>query len=180
MESRNGSDQYHDERVYGAVKTGRKTGLSAGGTVGVKVLPVPVIAEGELRNLTRRPGCSGKVLMQWWLAEPLPDHNRSQGRFVKAVKEADRMLLKERKVMNDRIDRRKQQIPKSREEWTSMQSDFLAKVHTMYNQFTKAERKWLDFILQNPKRVLLCQLQNWRMNVRLVIPACSASAGPWE
>ena len=30
-----------------------------------------------------------------------------------------------------------------------MQSDFLAKVHTMYNQFTKAEKKVADFILQN-------------------------------
>ena len=29
-----------------------------------------------------------------------------------------------------------------------MQSDFLAKVHTMYNQFTKAEKKVADFILQ--------------------------------
>ena len=26
-----------------------------------------------------------------------------------------------------------------------MQSDFLAKVHTMYNQFTKAEKKVADF-----------------------------------
>ena len=56
------------------------------------------------------------------------------------------------------IDRRKQQIPKSREEWTSMQSDFLAKVHTMYNQFTKAEKKVADFILQNPKRVLFMSI----------------------
>ena len=39
-----------------------------------------------------------------------------------------------------------------------MQSDFLAKVHTMYNQFTKAEKKVADFILQNPKRVLFMSI----------------------
>ena len=46
-----------------------------------------------------------------------------------------------------------------------MQSDFLAKVHTMYNQFTKAEKKVADFILQNPKRVLfmsITELVFWR------------------
>ena len=39
-----------------------------------------------------------------------------------------------------------------------MQSDFLAKVHTMYNQFTKAEKKVADFILQNPKKVLFMSI----------------------
>ena len=55
-----------------------------------------------------------------------------------------------------------------------MQSDFLAKVHTMYNQFTKAEKKVADFILQNPKRVLF-------MSITELADACKvASVAPWE
>lgn len=44
-----------------------------------QVLPVPVIAEGRIEEPDQAARCSGKVLMQWWLVEPLPDHNRSQG-----------------------------------------------------------------------------------------------------
>lgn len=39
-----------------------------------------------------------------------------------------------------------------------MQSDFLAKIRTMYNQFTKAEKKVADFVLKNPKKILFMSI----------------------
>ncbi|MCI8516903.1 MAG: MurR/RpiR family transcriptional regulator [Hungatella sp.] len=39
-----------------------------------------------------------------------------------------------------------------------MQGDFLVKMRTAYNQFTKAEKKVADYILQNPKEVLFMSI----------------------
>ena len=39
-----------------------------------------------------------------------------------------------------------------------MQGDFLVKMRTAYNQFTKAEKKVADFILQNPREVLFMSI----------------------
>ena len=39
-----------------------------------------------------------------------------------------------------------------------MQRDFLVKMRTVYNQFTKAEKKVADYILQNPKEVLFMSI----------------------
>ena len=39
-----------------------------------------------------------------------------------------------------------------------MQSDFLIKIRSTYNQFTKAEKKVADYILQNPKKVLFMSI----------------------
>lgn len=39
-----------------------------------------------------------------------------------------------------------------------MEGDFLTKVRSTYNQFTKAEKKVADFILQNPKEVLFMSI----------------------
>lgn len=39
-----------------------------------------------------------------------------------------------------------------------MQGDFLVKMRTVYNQFTKAEKKVADYILQNPKEVLFMSI----------------------
>lgn len=39
-----------------------------------------------------------------------------------------------------------------------MQGDFLVKIRTAYNQFTKAEKKVADYILQNPKEVLFMSI----------------------
>lgn len=39
-----------------------------------------------------------------------------------------------------------------------MQGDFLVKIRAGYNQFTKAEKKVADFILQNPKDVLFMSI----------------------
>lgn len=39
-----------------------------------------------------------------------------------------------------------------------MQGDFLVKIRSTYNQFTKAEKKVADFILQNPKEVLFMSI----------------------
>ena len=47
-----------------------------------------------------------------------------------------------------------------------MQGDFLVKMRTVYNQFTRAEKKVADYILQNPKKCCLCLLRIWRKRVR--------------
>lgn len=39
-----------------------------------------------------------------------------------------------------------------------MQGDFLVKMRTAYNQFTKAEKKVADYILQNPREVLFMSI----------------------
>ena len=39
-----------------------------------------------------------------------------------------------------------------------MQGDFLVKIRTAYNQFTKAEKKVADYILQNPREVLFMSI----------------------
>lgn len=39
-----------------------------------------------------------------------------------------------------------------------MQGDFLIKIRAAYNQFTKAEKKVADFILQNPREVLFMSI----------------------
>ena len=39
-----------------------------------------------------------------------------------------------------------------------MQGDFLIKVRAVYNQFTKAEKKVADYILQHPKDVLFMSI----------------------
>ena len=39
-----------------------------------------------------------------------------------------------------------------------MQGDFLVKMRTVYNQFTRAEKKVADYILQNPKEVLFMSI----------------------
>lgn len=39
-----------------------------------------------------------------------------------------------------------------------MQGDFLIKIRAAYNQFTKAEKKVADYILQNPKEVLFMSI----------------------
>ena len=39
-----------------------------------------------------------------------------------------------------------------------MQGDFLVKMRTAYNQFTRAEKKVADYILQNPKEVLFMSI----------------------
>lgn len=39
-----------------------------------------------------------------------------------------------------------------------MQGDFLTKIKAAYNQFTKAEKKVADYILQNPKEVLFMSI----------------------
>ena len=39
-----------------------------------------------------------------------------------------------------------------------MQGDFLVKMRTAYNQFTKAEKKVADYILQNPRDVLFMSI----------------------
>lgn len=39
-----------------------------------------------------------------------------------------------------------------------MQDDFLTRVRSVYNQFTKAEKKVADYILQNPKEVLFMSI----------------------
>lgn len=40
----------------------------------------------------------------------------------------------------------------------TMQGDFLIKVRAVYNQFTKAEKKVADYILQHPKDVLFMSI----------------------
>lgn len=42
-----------------------------------------------------------------------------------------------------------------------MQGDFLVKMRTAYNQFTRAEKKVADYILQNPKEVLFMSITIW-------------------
>lgn len=39
-----------------------------------------------------------------------------------------------------------------------MEGDFLTKIRSAYNQFTKAEKKVADYILQNPKKVLFMSI----------------------
>ena len=48
-----------------------------------------------------------------------------------------------------------------------MQEDFLTRIRSSYNQFTKAEKRVADFILQNPSEVLF---PIWRRLVGLEIP----------
>ena len=42
----------------------------------------------------------------------------------------------------------------------SMQEDFLTKIRSAYNQFTKAEKKVADYILQNPDQVLFMSISD--------------------
>ena len=41
-----------------------------------------------------------------------------------------------------------------------MQEDFLTRIRSSYNQFTKAEKRVADFILQNPNRVLFMSISD--------------------
>ena len=41
-----------------------------------------------------------------------------------------------------------------------MQEDFLTKIRSAYNQFTKAEKKVADYILQNPDQVLFMSISD--------------------
>ena len=41
-----------------------------------------------------------------------------------------------------------------------MQEDFLTRIRSSYNQFTKAERRVADFILQNPNKVLFMSISD--------------------
>ena len=46
------------------------------------------------------------------------------------------------------------------EDWNFMQEDFLTRIRSSYNQFTKAERRVADFILQNPNKVLFMSISD--------------------
>lgn len=41
-----------------------------------------------------------------------------------------------------------------------MQDDYITKIRSAYNQFTKAERKVADYILENPKKVLFMSISD--------------------
>ena len=41
-----------------------------------------------------------------------------------------------------------------------MQEDFLTRIRSSYNQFTKAEKRVADFILQNPSEVLFMSISD--------------------
>ncbi len=41
-----------------------------------------------------------------------------------------------------------------------MQEDYLTKIRSVYNQFTKAEKKVADYILENPKKVLFMSISD--------------------
>lgn len=41
-----------------------------------------------------------------------------------------------------------------------MQEDYLSKIRSVYNQFTKAEKKVADYILMNPKKVLFMSISD--------------------
>lgn len=41
-----------------------------------------------------------------------------------------------------------------------MQDDYITKIHSAYNQFTKAEKKVADYILGNPKKVLFMSISD--------------------
>ena len=42
----------------------------------------------------------------------------------------------------------------------SMQDDYITKIRSAYNQFTKAEKKVADYILKNPKKVLFMSISD--------------------
>ena len=60
----------------------------------------------------------------------------------------------------------------------TMQGDFLIKVRAVYNQFTKAEKKVADYILQHPKDVLFMSITDLAEACNVGIPVCSVSARP--
>ena len=41
-----------------------------------------------------------------------------------------------------------------------MQEDYLTKIRSAYNQFTRAEKRVADFILENPKKVLFMSISD--------------------
>lgn len=67
-----------------------------------QVLPVPVIAEGRIEEPDQAARMLRKGAYAVVVGGAITRPQQIAGRFVKAVKEADRMLLKERKVMTDR------------------------------------------------------------------------------
>ena len=67
-----------------------------------QVLPVPVIAEGRIEEPDQAARMLWKGAYAVVVGGAITRPQQIAGRFVKTVKEADRMLLKERKVMNDR------------------------------------------------------------------------------
>ena len=48
----------------------------------------------------------------------------------------------------------------------SMSKEFLTKIKSSLNQFTKAEKKVADFVLQNPKKVLFMSIKIGRASCR--------------
>ena len=67
-----------------------------------QVLTVPVIAEGRIEEPDQAARMLRKGAYAVVVGGAITRPQQIAGRFVKTVKEADRMLLKERKVMNDR------------------------------------------------------------------------------
>ena len=67
-----------------------------------QVLTVPVIAEGRIEEPDQAARMLRKGAYAVVVGGAITRPQQIAGRFVKTVKEADRMLLKERKEMNDR------------------------------------------------------------------------------
>ena len=51
-------------------------------------------------------------------------------------------------------------LPGFRSGKESMQEDFLTRIRSVYNQFTKAEKQVADFILENPQKVLFMSISD--------------------
>lgn len=62
----------------------------------------------------------------------------------------------------------------------SMSKEFLTKIKSSSNQFTKAEKKVADFVLQNPKKVLFMSITDLAEAVTWGTPAYFAFARRWN